>query len=80
MVSYVDEKLQYDMNKEATKISALSSSKTGKYEYLKDKEILPSDQSKIAKQAKFTNSPWGKALEIQTKNDWRPRRKTNKSN
>ena len=55
------------MNKEATKISALSSSKTGKYEYLKDEEILPSDQSKIAKQAKFTNSPWGKALEIQTK-------------
>ena len=29
-----DEKLQYDINKEAAKISALSSNKIGKYEYL----------------------------------------------
>ena len=29
-----DEKLQYDINREAAKISALSSGKTDKYEYL----------------------------------------------
>ena len=34
-----DEKLQYDINREATKKSALSSGKTDKYEYLTDEEI-----------------------------------------
>ena len=29
-----DEKLQYDINREATKLSALSSGKNDKYEYL----------------------------------------------
>ena len=38
-----DEKLQYDINREAAKISALSSNKIGKYEYLTGEEILPSD-------------------------------------
>ena len=38
-----DEKLQYDINREAAKISALSSGKIDKREYLPDKEILPSD-------------------------------------
>ena len=33
-----DEKLQYDINKEAAKTSALSSGKMDKYEYLKAKE------------------------------------------
>ena len=32
------------MNKEAVKISALSSDKIDKYEYLKGEEILPSSQ------------------------------------
>ena len=36
-----DEKLQYDMNREAAKISALSSNKIGKNEYLTWEEILP---------------------------------------
>ena len=36
-----DEKLQYDMNREATKISALSSRKIDKYEFLTGEEILP---------------------------------------
>ena len=31
-----DEKLQYNINSEATKISALSSGKIDKYEYLTD--------------------------------------------
>ena len=39
-----DEKLQYDINREAAKISALSSGKVDKYEYLTGKEILPSNQ------------------------------------
>ena len=38
-----DEKLQYDINREAAKISALSSGKTDNYEYLTCEEILPSN-------------------------------------
>ena len=62
-----DEKLQYDINREAAKISALSSGKIDKYEYLTGKEILPSNQQHIIEQAKFTYSPLGKAFEKQTK-------------
>ena len=39
-----DEKLQYDINREAAKISALSSGKIHKYKYLTGKDILPSNQ------------------------------------
>ena len=39
-----DEKLQYDINREAAKISALSSGKIHKYEYLTGEEILPPNQ------------------------------------
>ena len=42
-----DEKLQYHINKEAAKISALTSGKIDKYEYLTGKEILPCNQSRI---------------------------------
>ena len=35
-----DEKLQYDINREAAKISALSSGKIDVYQYLTDEEIL----------------------------------------
>ena len=62
-----DEKLQYDINREAAKISALSSGKLDKYEYLTGQEILPSNQQQIIEQAKFTYSPLGKAFEKQTK-------------
>ena len=62
-----DEKLQYDINREAANISALSSGKIDKYEYLTGQEILPSDQSRIIEQAKFTYFPLGKAFEKQTK-------------
>ena len=34
-----DEKLQYDVNREAAKMSALSSDKIDKYEYLTGEEI-----------------------------------------
>ena len=62
-----DEKLQYDINREAAKISALSSGKIDKYEYLTGGEILPSNQQQLIQQAKFTYSPLGKALEKQIK-------------
>ena len=62
-----DEKLQYDINREAAKISALSSGKIDKYEYLTGEEILPSNQQQIIQQAKFTYSPLGKAFEKQIK-------------
>ena len=50
-----DEKLQYDINREATKTSALSSRKIDKYEYLTGQEI-PSDQKRVIEQAKFAYS------------------------
>ena len=62
-----DEKLQYDINGEAARISTLSSGKIDKYEYLTDEEMLPSNQRQIIEQAKFTYSPLGKAFERQTK-------------
>ena len=62
-----DEKLQYDINREAAKISVLSSGKIRKYEYLTSEDILPSNQQQIIEQAKFTYSPLGKAFEKQIK-------------
>ena len=62
-----DEKLQYEINREAAKMSALSSGKIDKYEYLTGEEILPSNQQQIIEQAKCTYSPLGKAFEKQTK-------------
>ena len=58
-----DEKLQYDINREAAKISVLSSCKIDKYLYLTGEEILPSNQQQIIEQAKFTYSPLRKAFE-----------------
>ena len=63
-----DEKLQYDINREAAKISVLSSGKLDKYEYLTGEEILPSNQQQMIEQTKFTYSPLGKAFEKQKKN------------
>ena len=62
-----DEKLKYDINRKAAVISALSSGKIDKYEYLTGKEILPSSQQQIIERAKFTYSPLGKAFEKQIK-------------
>ena len=71
-----DEKLQYDINREAAKKSALSSNKIGTYEYLTGEEILSSNQQQMTEQAKFIYSPLGKAFEKQTKTCKRSRRKT----
>ena len=59
-----DEKLQYHINREVAKISALSS---GRIEYLTGEETLPSKQQQIIEQATFTYSPLGKTFEKQTK-------------
>ena len=60
-----DKKLQYDINKEAAKISTLSSGKNNKYKNLTGEEMLPPDQKIVIEQAKFTYSPLGKTLEKQ---------------
>ena len=62
-----DEKLQYDINREAAKISTLSSSKIHKYKYLTGEDILPSSNQQIIEQARFTYSPLGKAFNKQIK-------------
>ena len=63
-----NEKLQYDINREAAKISAPSSGKIYKCEYVTGEDILPSNQQQIIEQAKFTSSSsLGKAFEKQTK-------------
>ena len=61
-----DEKLQYDINREAAKVSTLSSGKISEYEYLTGEEILLSKQKQIIEQTKFTYSLLGKAFEKQT--------------
>ena len=55
-------KLQYDINREAAKISALSSHKVEKYEFLTGEEILSSGQSRMIEQANFTYFPLGKSF------------------
>ena len=57
----------YNMNREAAKISALSSGKIHKYQYLTGEDILPSNQQQIIEQTRFTYSPLGKAFEKQIK-------------
>ena len=52
-----DEKLQYDIDREAAKISSKSSGKLFKYEYLFVEDILPSNQQQITEQDRFTYSP-----------------------
>ena len=45
----------------------MSSSKIDKYEYIADKDILPSNEQQIIEQSKFTYTPLGKAFEKQVK-------------
>ena len=62
-----NENLKYDINREAAKILALSSSKIHKYKYLTGEEILSFNQKQIIERDKFNYSPLGKALEKQIK-------------
>ena len=61
-----DEKLQYDINREAAKILTLSSGKIDKHEYFKGEQILPSNSNQVIEQCRFTYSPIGKTFEKQT--------------
>ena len=65
MIRLEIKKLRYDIDREAAKISALSSGKLHKYEYLTGEDILPSNQQQIIELAKLTYSPLGKAFEKQ---------------
>ena len=62
-----DEKLQHDTNREAAKITALSSGKIDKYEYLTGKEIVPPNQYRGVEHTKYTYSSLGKAIEEKIK-------------
>ena len=57
-----DEKPQYDINREAAKISALLSGKIHKLEHLAGEYMLPSNQQQIIEQTKFKYSPLGKGF------------------
>ena len=59
----IDDKTKDDNNREAAKVSALSSGKIDIYEYLTGEEILPPDQKRVIEQAKFmerVNKRFGK--------------------
>ena len=62
-----NEKLHYNINREAAKMSSKSSGNFHKYEYLTGEDMLPPNQQQIIKQARFTYSPLGKAFEKQIK-------------
>ena len=61
-----DEKLQYDINREAAKISPYHQAKFI-YKCVTGEDIWPYNQEQIIEQAKFTYSPLGKAFEKQIK-------------
>ena len=50
-----DEKLQYNINREAVKISTLSSGKLHKYECLTGEDIIPSNQQQMTEQTNKNN-------------------------
>ena len=62
-----DEKIQYDINRETFKISALSSGNIHEYEYLTSEDILRSNQQQVTQQVRFTYSLLGKAFKKQIK-------------
>ena len=61
-----NKKIQYDINREAANISALSSGKIDKYEYITEIGILHSNQRQIIEQVQFAYSLLGKTFEKQT--------------
>ena len=68
-----DEKLQYDTNRGAAKVSALSLGNIDKYEYPIGEEILPSDQKRTIEQTQFIYFSLGRVLEKERKNDLKVR-------
>ena len=72
-----NERLQYDTKRKAAKISALSSGKIDKNEYLTGEEILPFDQRRNIEQAKFIFFS-RKSFEKTHRSNSRSRKKTNR--
>ena len=58
----IDEKVQYDINREKAKISELSLGKSDNYEYLTGEEKFSPNRKQIIQQTKFAYSPLKKAL------------------
>ena len=56
-----DEKLRYEINREATKISAKTLDTPYKYEHLTGKEIIPSDKKTIDRANKISIWPFRKS-------------------
>ena len=71
-----DEKLQYNINRETAKTSALSSGKIHKYEYLFGEDILSSNQQQIIDQTKYYLFSFRKSFWKTNINNWRSRIKT----
>ena len=70
----LDEKLQYDINREAAKISALSSGQIHKYEFFTGEETLIPHRRRAIEQVNFAYSPLWKRFKKQAKS-WRARKK-----
>ena len=71
--------MKNSLNTEKQKISALSSEKIDKYEYLTGEEILSFNQRQIIERATFTWSPLEKAFEKHAKTNrccYKSKRKT----
>ena len=51
-----DTNLKHNINRDVVKVSEILSGNTDKQEYYTGEEILPSDQSRMIEQAKFTYS------------------------
>ena len=62
-----DEKLQYYINRQAAKVSVLSSGIIDKCKYLTSEEILPLGKKRVIEEVKFTYSTLSKAFQKQIK-------------
>ena len=60
------EKVQKELSNKVSEISALSSGDLRKYEFLTNKDILPSSTEMIIQEKKFDYTPLGKKLDTQT--------------
>ena len=67
MIKRLEIQLQYNIKREAAKLSTFLSGKIDKFEYLTVEETLPSDQSRMIEEAYFSYSPIGKALNLLNK-------------
>ena len=70
-----DEKLQYDINGAAAKISSLWSGNIDRYEYITGEQILPFNQSRMIEQANFSYSTLAKLLKSKQKKPKKPANK-----